>query len=297
MKIKSIIAATILGAMMLPSCDKFPASVFEDNNIPKSIEDDFYSRYGKVKVTYAGIEEEDRHISIRFKDEDKLACQSIYLDGEWQMTIKDLGNKNFLNTVPPIVSSSFKKLGYNPRFDVFDGSNHMSAVTRRGIDHETYDFCFIIQTETGSFTSVYVQINEDGLVLLNTRVMHDSYVWWSSNLPYDFIEDNYSGADIRSYTTFSGYHEFRIMHDGFLKTITFDFGLDFDWKDTVFPLPDGTTLPQSVMTRYHEWLNENPQLGDFTYNKLLYKESRTGNWYGFTNTDREDQLLTWIKIE
>lgn len=297
MKIKSLFISCLLGVIFFSSCEKNPASVFEDNDIPKSIEDDFFSRYGNVKVTDAGIMGEDRHVSISFNDENQLACQSIYLEGEWQMTIKDLGNKNFLKYVPADVSNSFMRLGYNPRFDVYDGSHHMSVVTRRGIEHETYDFSFTIQTETGTFTSVYVQINEDGLILLDTREARNYYKWWSSYAPYDFIKDHYSGADIRSYTTYSGYHEFRIMHEGYLKTVTFDFGLDYKWKETVFFLPDDTTLPQSVMERYQEWLNENPQWDDFTYNKLLYKESRTGIWYGFTDTDREDHLTTWFKIE
>lgn len=297
MNFKSFLLVSLLVSVTFSSCEKMSSNIFEDNNIPKSIKDDFYSRYGNVKVTDAGINGEDRHISISFKDEDKLACQSIYLDGDWQMTIKDLGDKNFLKYVPPLVSNSFKRLGYNPRFDVIEGHHHMSAVTRRGIEHETYDFCFSIQTETGTFTSVYVQINEDGLVLLDSRVYRDYYRWWSSNAPFDFIKDNYSDADIRSYTTNSGYHEFRIMHDGFLKTVTFDFGLNFGWKETVFYLPDGTTLPETIMEEYQARLKEDPYCSGFTYNKLLFKESCRGNWYGFTDTNREDQLTIWIKTE
>ena len=299
MKINNLITSGFIGLLVLASCDNTdPINVFEENNIPQNIENDFYARYGNVKVTDAVNYSYDGHITIDFKDEKGLLCESIYMNGEWIMSTTDLGANNFFANLPEKVYRSFRELRYsNPLFDIIDNTNRVYEIKRKGIDHEVYDFRFHIERPNGSFTPIQVLINEDGLVLLDTTIGYNKQeqIYWTTNSPYSIINSKYPEADIRSYANCGGKHLFYILHDGRIKTVQFISGSsDFVWEETTYKLDSDFILPVQIVESYIQRKANGPVFHGSSFDTILFKETETGCLYGLQDTKREDNVTFWI---
>lgn len=300
-KLKIFVITAFIGLFAFASCDEVDSiSIFDKNNIPEAIKEDFYARYGDVVVTDAVLWAYDGHIAIDFNDQNGIPCKATYQDGEWIMTTKDLGEDSFLLYVPDKVRQSFSELGYNnPRFDIIDNTNRAYEITRKGIDHEVYDFRFHIQLDDGSFAPLQILINEDGLILLNSREGYNKQelFYWADNTPFNIIDEKYPDADIRSYANNGGRHQYFIIHDERIKIVSFDlYSSDFIWTETVYELDEDANIPSKIMDYYEQLKITDSRYSDLMYDRLLFKESRFNNWYGFQDTKREDKLILWINV-
>lgn len=306
MNVRSIFFAGVIGFFALVSCDKsVPVDIFEDHNIPQEVVDDFHARYGDVVVTDAANWNDCDRIFINFNDAEGLPCEAAYKDGQWVLTTRDLGEVDFLSHLPVQVRESFVKLGYvRPRFDITDFTNRVLKITRKGIDHEVYDFRFHIELEDGTFTSIQVMINEDGLLLLNSREGYNKQenFLFVSSAPFDIIYEKYPGADVRSYADYGGRHQFFIIHEGRMKSVMLDSYStefkDFMWRETEYELEADTIIPVRILNYLEQWVAAEPFFSGFSYDKILFREnSYNGDWYGFQDTKREDKLVLWVNVK
>lgn len=106
----------------------------------------------------------------------------------------------------------------------------------------------------------------------------------------DWITEHYRGARVLAYINDLGFDSYLIMHDGVIKSVSFDSNHpDAKWKETRYALPEGTTISSRVLDTLHT------KYPDFTYTEVLVIENIGGNFYLFVDGTRADRLGHYVE--
>lgn len=106
----------------------------------------------------------------------------------------------------------------------------------------------------------------------------------------DWISEHYRGAKVLAYINDLGFDSYLIMHDGVIKSVSFDSNHpDGKWTETRYALPEDTTISSRVLDTLHT------TYPGFTYTEVLVIENPGGNFYLFVDGTRADRLGHYVE--
>lgn len=195
-------------------------------------------------------------------------------NGSWKLTYTEL---NSIDDLTFWAKRTFMRSEYADA-----NIEQIYKTERDGLLGSLYTLYFISSDNVG----FNLLINDDGLFLNKTS--------WSLSAPsiiidlpqdhFNFINDRYNDAEIRSYFYDFSEHEYIIKHEGKIKFVTFDWeDKEGSWKQTRYELDKNYQLPDNVI-KYKE-----KNFPDFEYTNIYYIELDKGNEYLLMSEDGKNK--------
>ena len=285
-----VLAAAITFA--LSSCNSENDTPTNYDSLPEAIAKDFSNRYGAntIKQVYTGngfyrhTGQQETYVYCKDKAGDELLV--VYVDNVWNRSMLTLSDTNSL---PYKVRLSLsKELPSSSKYEFL----RIKEMTQACISGKLYELCYIVPDSSMDKNWIHtLVIDSEGTVLKSCdyELNNNAYV-----RPFptdiDWISEHYKGATLLGYINDLGYDNYLIMHDGVLKSVSFDSNdPDAKWKETRYALPEGTAISSRVLDTLHT------KYPYFTYTEVFVIENPGGKFYLFIDGTRADRLGHYIE--
>jgi hypothetical protein len=262
-----------------------------ENKLPEAIANDFNSRCGDntIEHIYTGSDfyrhTGQQETMVYSKNETGEELFVAYVDNVWNRTVQTLTD---INELPHSVWWTFNKVvSDTAKYELYE----IKEVSQACISGKYYELCYLLYDSSldsaPSVPSIHtLVIDSEGRVLKSCgyELNNTAYVRPLAT-DISWISERYEGATVLAYVNDLGSDEYLVMHDGVVKSVLFDSNnIDPRWKETRYTLPEGATVPSSVLDTLHT-LHSN-----FTYTEVTFTETPTGNYYTFVDGMRPDRL-------
>lgn len=272
--------------ILVCSCERasFPESLLTRAGVPTEVQRDFFERSGSdIRITDAGYIPSSSGISyssgerayVHFVDRTGLSCKSEYLNGRWQLTLREYDCDEPTRHLPRPVANAFRLLDYEPYLP-FRESDRVVEYTRQGFDHPDH------------YAQHYLLIDEQGSVLEDANSYFncmDNSVNYGEAL--SFIAARYPGCDVRGLANDSGYDTFYIFHEGRLKRVRFEnhFQVQYPtaaegWKETVWRLDGPQEVPDYVWAEFQMRNEKTAENNRYQATDYFYLETLRDCYFG-----------------
>ena len=285
-----VLAAAI--TFVFSSCNSENETPVDYNSLPESIAKDFSNRYGANTIKqvcsgngfYRHTGQQETYVYCEDKAGDELLA--VYVDNVWNRSILTLSD---VNKLPANVQQRLSR-------ELSDTDNYefwrIKEITQACISGKYYELCYLVQDPSMDKNWVHtLVIDSEGTLLKSCdyELNNNAYVR-PFTADIDWITEHYKGARVLAYINDLGFDSYLIMHDGVIKSVSFDSNHpDAKWEETRYALPEGTTVPSRVLDTLH---TKHP---DFTYTEVFVIENQCGIFYLFTDGTRADRLGHYIE--
>lgn len=278
--------------VILSSCNSENEAPINYNSLPEVIAKDFNNRYGtnNIEQVYTGTEFY-RHTGhqetfVHCKDKVGNELLVVYVDNVWNRSVLTLSD---INILPDNVRQRFfKELPKSVKYEFWK----IKEITQACISGKYYELCYIIQDSSMNKNWIHtLVIDSEGTLLKSCdyELNNNAYVR-PFTADIDWITEHYKGARVLAYINDLGFDSYLIMHDGVIKSVSFDSNHpDAKWEETRYALPEGTTVSNRVLDTLHT------KYPDFTYTEVFVIENQCGIFYLFTDGTRADRLGHYIE--
>ena len=168
----------------------------------------------------------------------------------------------------------------------------INEITQACISGKYYELCYLVQDSSMDKSWVHTLVIDSKGTLLKScdyELNNNAYVR-PFTADIDWITEHYKGARVLAYINDLGFDSYHIMHDGVIKSVSFDSNHpDAKWEETRYALPEGTTVSNRVLDTLHT------KYPDFTYTEVFVIENPGGIFYLFTDGTRADRLGHYIE--
>ena len=292
------VAVVSLAVFGLVSCEKARVpeqDVFARYGVDEVIKSDFLYRAGSgIRITdISGYVDADGIGTLEFcyDDERGRAHKTLYCNSIWQYDMEFIPMDALDSTLPLAVKKAFYGLDFEHEIGLYpDWGERFCLMTRRGIPEPYYEFCFHEILSERHVLSNFALISEGGEVLEDSHLGFNQSDWfYDFDDALGFISGRYPGSTVLAYANETGNGVFYLRHEGIRKKVYFrnnykQYGvIEFAWRETVYPLPEGMTVPQSVLEK----------VGDLPYSEVIRYESALENGFGF----KEGDTIVWVAEE
>ena len=283
--------------------EEFPGTLMSKNGIPVEIRKDFYARNGHVQITEA-YGSDVGSAAIFFDDPAGRSCQSEYLDGAWQLTLREFDRQFPEHDLPCVVADAFKALGFE-RYCPKSDDDRVAEFSRRGIGHKYYEFRFHTQLGPDHYAMHFVLIDEEGVVLENANSYFNRMDWsMGHDGALDFIAGRYPGCDVRGLANDCGNDTFYIFHEGLLKRVRFQNNYQGNgytaaegWRETVWQLDDPKAVPDYVWEEFQARMEKKAEADRYEVSACYYLETPRGDCFGLEGRVSATTTVTnWISV-
>lgn len=277
---------------VLSSCNSEKEEPVNDNSLPEAIAKDFSNRYGAntIKQVYTGngfyrhTGQQETYVYCKDKAGDELLV--VYVDNVWNRSMLTLSD---INKLPDNVRQRLSR-------ELSDTDNcefwRIKEITQACISGKYYELCYLVQDSSMAGNSLHtLVIDSEGTVLKSCdyELNNNAYVR-PFTADIDWITEHYRGARVLAYINDLGFDSYLIMHDGVIKSVSFDSNHpDAKWKETRYALPEGTTVPSRMLDTLHT------TYPGFTYTEVLVIENIGGIFYLFVDGTRPDRLGHYVE--
>lgn len=270
-------------ALLLASCGSESDIHPDDTKLPENVSHDFSTRCPGFTIKSAGTYSDSYHGSdneetfIRCTDAQGNECVVSYTGSRWNRTVRTLTDEQQLPTA--VRKSLAACLGERPA----NGIHEIKAADFAGLKGREYIIRYRQDTPLATNCEHTLMTDADGTVLrLCTYPLNNPDYVSPLTESLSWIAKQYSSADILGYINDLGDDEFIIMHDGVMKTVSFNHNGTL-WKNTSYPLQPGMTVPQRVLQTL-DTIDHG-----FTYTDITVIESEQGTSYAFTDNSKADR--------
>lgn len=278
--------------IILSSCNSENETPVNYNSLPEVIAKDFNNRYGtnNIKQVYTGTEFY-RHTGhqetfVHCKDKAGNELLVVYVDNVWNRSMLTLSD---INKLPDNVRQRLSR-------ELPDTDNcefwRINEITQACISGKYYELCYLVQDSSMDKSWVHtLVIDSEGTLLKSCdyELNNNAYVR-PFTADIDWITEHYKGARVLAYINDLGFDSYLIMHDGVIKSVSFDSNHpDAKWEETRYALPEGTTVSNRVLDTLHT------KYPDFTYTEVFVIENPGGIFYLFTDGTSADRLGHYIE--
>lgn len=278
--------------IILSSCNSENETPVNYNSLPEVIAKDFNNRYGtnNIEQVYTGTDfyrhTGQQETFVHCKDEVGNELLVVYVDNVWNRSVLTLSD---INKLPDNVRQRFfKELPKSVKYEF----RKIKEISQACISGKYYELCYIVQDSSLNKNWIHtLVIDSEGTVLKSCdyELNNNAYVR-PFTADIDWITEHYKGARVLAYINDLGFDSYLIMHDGVIKSVSFDSNHpDAKWEETRYALPEGTTVPSRVLDTLH---TKHP---DFTYTEVFVIENQCGIFYLFTDGTRADRLGHYIE--
>ena len=286
-----ILAAAI--TFVLSSCNSEKETPVNDNSLPEAIAKDFSNRYGAniIKQVYTGNDfyrhtgQQETYVYCKDKAGDELLV--VYVDNVWNRSILTLSD---INKLPDNVQQSlYRELPSSSKYEFW----RIKEMTQACISGTLYELCFIVQDSSMDKNWIHtLVIDSEGTLLKSCDYeLNDNAYVRPFTADIDWITEHYRGARVLAYINDLGFDSYLIMHDGVIKSVSFDSNQpDAKWKETRYALPEGTNVSSRALDTLHT------KYPDFTYTEVSVIENSGGIFYLFTDGTRADRLGHYVEV-
>lgn len=278
--------------IILSSCNSENETPVNYNSLPEVIAKDFNNRYGtnNIEQVYTGTEfyrhTGQQETFVHCKDEVGNELLVVYVDNVWNRSVLTLSD---INKLPDNVRQRFfKELPKSVKYEFWK----IKEITQACISGKYYELCYIIQDSSLNKNWIHtLVIDSEGTVLKSCDYeLNDNAYVRPFTADIDWITEHYKGARVLAYINDLGFDSYLIMHDGVIKSVSFDSNYpDAKWEETRYALLEGTTVPSSVLDTLHT------KYPYFTYTEVFVIENPGGIFYLFTDGTRADRLGHYIE--
>ena len=284
-----VLAAAI--TLVLSSCNSENETPVNYNSLPEVIANDFNNRYGanNIEHIYTGTDfyrhtgQQETYVYCKDKAGNELLV--VYVDNVWNRSMLTLSDINKLpDNVQKILSNELPDTAYE--------FWKIKEISQACISGKYYELCYIVQDSSLNKNWIHtLVIDSEGTVLKSCdyELNNNAYVR-PFTADIDWITEHYKGARVLAYINDLGFDSYLIMHDGVIKSVSFDSNHpDAKWEETRYALPEGTTVSNRVLDTLHT------KYPDFTYTEVFVIENPGGIFYLFTDGTRADRLGHYIE--
>ena len=284
-----VLAAAI--TLVLSSCNSENETPVNYNSLPEVIANDFNNRYGanNIEHIYTGTDfyrhtgQQETYVYCKDKAGNELLV--VYVDNVWNRSMLTLSDINKLpDNVQKILSNELPDTAYE--------FWKIKEISQACISGKYYELCYIVQDSSMNKNWLHtLVIDSEGTVLKSCEyeLNNNAYVR-PFTADIDWITEHYKGARVLAYINDLGFDSYLIMHDGVIKSVSFDSNHpDAKWEETRYALPEGTTVSNRVLDTLHT------KYPDFTYTEVFVIENPGGIFYLFTDGTRADRLGHYIE--
>ena len=285
-----VLAAAI--TFVFSSCNSENETPVDYNTLPESIAKDFSNRYGAITIKhvcsgndfYRHTGQQETYVYCEDKAGDELLA--VYVDNVWNRSMLTLSD---VNKLPDNVRQRLsQKLSDTDNYEFW----RIKEITQSCISGKYYELCYIVQDSSmdKSWGHTLV-IDSEGTLLKSCDYELNNNAYVRPLLTdMDWISEHYRGAKVLAYINDLGFDSYLIMHDGVIKSVSFDSNHpDAKWKETRYALPEDTTISSRVLDTLHT------TYPGFTYTEVLVIENPEGNFYLFVDGTRADRLGHYVE--
>lgn len=278
--------------IILSSCNSENETPVNYNSLPEVIAKDFNNRYGtnNIEQVYTGTDfyrhtgQQETFVYCKDKAGNELLV--VYVDNVWNRSVLTLSD---INKLPDNVRQRLSR-------ELPDTDNcefwRINEITQACISGKYYELCYLVQDSSMDKSWVHtLVIDSEGTLLKSCdyELNNNAYVR-PFTADIDWITEHYKGARVLAYINDLGFDSYLIMHDGVIKSVSFDSNHpDAKWEETRYALLEGTTVPSRVLDTLHT------KYPDFTYTEVFVIENQCGISYLFTDGTRADRLGHYIE--
>lgn len=285
-----VLAAAI--TFVFSSCNSENETLVDYNSLPESIAKDFSNRYGAntIKQVCSGNDfyrhtgQQETYVYCEDKAGDELLA--VYVDNVWNRSMLTLSD---INKLPANVQQRLSR-------ELPDTDNYefwrIKEITQACISGKYYELCYLVQDSLMDKSWVHtLVIDSEGTLLKSCGYeLNDNAYVRPLLTDMDWISEHYRGAKVLAYINDLGFDSYLIMHDGVIKSVSFDSNHpDAKWTETRYALPEDTTISSRVLDTLHT------TYPGFTYTEVLVIENPGGNFYLFVDGTRADRLGHYVE--
>ena len=236
---------------------------------------------------------------ILFTDRDGIPGESIYVEGVWVMTQKELDKTgDFFNQLPFQVAMTYlSETVPNAQYD--DGNCYVVENARNGIDNKQYEFVFMATYTDGEReypNLVYsIIISEDGTLLNRSHDFFNRSIWWYDiRTSADCIRERYPNAKLLGSVNDGGNNLFFLLDEGEMKIAKTRHTWTWTWAETRYRLPDDYPLPESALDACRSYMEAHDGI---SYSALYLVENNSGFYYGIQFGDEFENKTFFVKAD
>lgn len=277
---------------VLSSCNSENETPVNYKSLPEVIANDFSNRYGTNNIEhvctgtdfYRHAGQQETYVYCKDKAGNELLV--VYVDNVWNRSMLTLSD---INKLPDNVWKRFsKELPNSAKYEFL----RIKEITQACISGKYYELCYLVQDSSMDKSWVHtLVIDSEGTLLKSCdyELNNNAYVR-PFTADIDWITEHYKGARVLAYINDLGFDSYLIMHDGVIKSVSFDSNYpDAKWEETRYALPEGTTVSSHVLDTLHT------KYPYFTYTEVFVIENPGGNFYLFIDGTRADRLGHYIE--
>lgn len=237
--------------IILSSCNSENETPVNYNSLPEVIAKDFNNRYGtnNIEQVYTGADfyrhTGQQETFVHCKDKAGNELLVVYVDNVWNRSMLTLSD---INKLPDNVRQRLSR-------ELPDTDNcefwRINEITQACISGKYYELCYLVQDSSMDKSWVHtLVIDSEGTLLKSCdyELNNNAYVR-PFTADIDWITEHYKGARVLAYINDLGFDSYLIMHDGVIKSVSFDSNHpDAKWEETRYALPEGTTMIAICLT-------------------------------------------------
>ena len=277
---------------VLSSCNSENETPVNYKSLPEVIANDFSNRYGtnNIEHVYTGTDfyrhagQQETYVYCKDKAGNELLV--VYVDNVWNRSMLTLSD---INKLPDNVRQRLSR-------ELPDTDNcefwRINEITQACISGKYYELCYLVQDSSMDKSWVHtLVIDSEGTLLKSCdyELNNNAYVR-PFTADIDWITEHYKGARVLAYINDLGFDSYLIMHDGVIKSVSFDSNQpDAKWEETRYALPEGTAVSSHVLDTLHT------KYPYFTYTEVFVIENPGGKFYLFIDGTRADRLGHYIE--
>ena len=277
---------------VLSSCNSENETPVNYKSLPEVIANDFSNRYGtnNIEHVYTGTDfyrhagQQETYVYCKDKAGNELLV--VYVDNVWNRSMLTLSD---INKLPDNVRQRLSR-------ELPDTDNcefwRINEITQACISGKYYELCYLVQDSSMDKSWVHtLVIDSEGTLLKSCdyELNNNAYVR-PFTADIDWITEHYKGARVLAYINDLGFDSYLIMHDGVIKSVSFDSNHpDAKWEETRYALPEGTAVSSHVLDTLHT------KYPYFTYTEVFVIENPGGKFYLFIDGTRADRLGHYIE--
>lgn len=277
---------------VLSSCNSENETPVNYKSLPEVIANDFSNRYGTNNIEhvctgtdfYRHAGQQETYVYCKDKAGNELLV--VYVDNVWNRSMLTLSD---INKLPDNVRQRLSR-------ELPDTDNcefwRINEITQACISGKYYELCYLVQDSSMDKSWVHtLVIDSEGTLLKSCdyELNNNAYVR-PFTADIDWITEHYKGARVLAYINDLGFDSYLIMHDGVIKSVSFDSNHpDAKWEETRYALPEGTAVSSHVLDTLHT------KYPYFTYTEVFVIENPGGKFYLFIDGTRADRLGHYIE--
>ena len=277
---------------VLSSCNSENETPVNYKSLPEVIANDFSNRYGTNNIEhvctgtdfYRHTGQQETYVYCKDKAGNELLV--AYVDNVWNRSMLTLSDINKL--LDNVRKRFSKELPNSAKYEFL----RIKEITQACISGKYYELCYLVQGSSMDKSWVHtLVIDSEGTLLKSCdyELNNNAYVR-PFTADIDWITEHYKAARVLAYINDLGFDSYLIMHDGVIKSVSFDSNHpDAKWEETRYALPEGTTVSSHVLDTLHT------KYPYFTYTEVFVIENPGGKFYLFIDGTRADRLGHYIE--